>query len=112
MASTPVAQPSIPPPPESLAEQFHRLAAAWHQAVAHHSSSRIRYNHPAYREIIRLGPAAIPLLLHDLETKRRHWFVALEEITGVNPVPEGDRGVIDKMAEAWLRWGKENGYQW
>ena len=112
MASIPAEQPSVLPPPESIAEKFHRLAATWHQAVAHHSSSRIRYSHPAYQEIIRLGPPVVPLLLQDLETQRRHWFVALEEITGADPVPASDRGVIDRMAEAWLRWGKENGYQW
>ncbi len=97
---------------ESLEERFQRLASTWHQAVAHHSSSRVRYGHPAYQEIIRLGPAVVPLLLRDLEVNRRHWFAALTVLTGADPVPEGDAGKVAAMREAWLRWGKEQGHRW
>ena len=106
------AQPLPATPPESIAEKFQRLAAAWHKAVAYHSSTTVRNNHPAYREIIRLGPEVVPLLLRDLEDKHTHWFCALREITGADPVPESAAGNIPHMAEAWLRWAKEKGYQW
>jgi hypothetical protein len=106
---TPHAQP---PSGDNLEERFTRLATKWHQAVAHQSSSRVRDNHPAYQEIIRLGPPVVPLLLRDLERNRRHWFTALVAITGVNPVTREDAGDIPRMIEAWLRWGRENGYQW
>jgi hypothetical protein len=95
---------------ENIEERFARLAATWHRAVAHQSSSRLRDNHPAYQEIIRLGPPVVPLLLRDLEVNRRHWFTALTAITGVNPVPREDAGDIPRMIDAWLRWGRENGY--
>ena len=36
----------------------------------------------------------------------------LSAITGAHPVSEEDRGKIPKIADAWLRWGRENGYQW
>src|SRR6266849_3282276 len=85
---------SATPRAESVEEQFERLAAAWHKAVAHHSSSRIRDNHPAYQEIIGIGPAVVPLLLRDLDINRRHWFAALSAITGVDPVSEEDAGNI------------------
>lgn len=100
------------PPAEPLEDSFERLATQWHQAVAHHSSSSIRYNHPAYQEIIRLGEPVVPLLLRDLQTNRRHWFAALQAITGANPVPPEDAGKIDRMAEAWLEWGRRKGYRW
>lgn len=112
MASVPVRHTAEAPSTESLEERFQRLAAAWHQAVAHHSSSRIRDNHPAYQEIIRMGTAVVPLLLQDLATNRRHWFTALAVITGADPVPPEDAGNISRMTEAWLRWGREHGYQW
>ena len=112
MASIPVKPMPASQSAENLEERFQRLAAAWHRAVAHHSSSRIRDNHPAYQEIIAMGPTVVPLLLRDLETNRRHWFTALAAITGADPVPEEDAGDIPKMAAAWLRWGRENGYQW
>jgi hypothetical protein len=112
MASVPAKPPCATPSAETLAERFQRLAATWHEAVAHHSSSRLRYGHPAYQEIIALGPAVVPLLLRDLEVNRRHWFAALAAITGADPVPDTDAGKIAKMTEAWLRWGRENGYSW
>src|SRR5437763_16080588 len=112
MASIPVKQTSAGRPTENLDEKFQRLAEEWHQAVAHHFSSRIRDNHPAYREIIEMGSAVVPLLLRDLANNRRHWFAALTAITGANPVPNEDAGNIDKMAEAWLRRGREHGYCW
>lgn len=64
-----------------------------------------------YQRIIGLGPAVIPLLLHDLNQESpAHWFWALKSITGVDPVPNNDVGNIRKMSKAWLDWGKENNY--
>src|SRR5438309_12127348 len=97
---------------ESLRERFERLAASWEKAVAHHSAESIRTKHPAYQEIIALGPPVIPLLLRDMERRQRHWFAALGALTGVNPVAASDAGKISKMIQAWLQWGRENGYQW
>jgi hypothetical protein len=66
--------------------------------------------HPAYQEIIQLGPEVVPLLLRDLDETERHWFVALRALTGANPIPASAAGNIPKMIEAWRTWGKENGY--
>jgi hypothetical protein len=112
MAPVPVKETLSTESGESLQERFARLAESWHKAVAHHSSSRIRESHPAYQEIIRMGLPVVPLLLHDLEINRRHWFTALELITGADPVADEEAGVIPRMVAAWLRWGKDNGYQW
>jgi len=107
------AKGTVAPLPETMAEKFQRLANAWTAAVAHLSSSSKRENHPLYKEIIALGPAVVPLLLSDLATTTgRHWFTALSAITGADPVGEEDAGKILKMREAWLNWGKENGYRW
>lgn len=112
MASIPVQKPGASQPGETVEERFRRLAAAWHRAVAFHSSTTVRNNHPAYREIIDLGPEVVPLLLRDLEDNHTHWFCALREITGANPASGEDAGNVPKMAEAWLRWAKDSGYQW
>lgn len=103
---------AMAPVPETVEERFQRLANAWHDAVAHLSSSSKRENYPAYKEIIALGPPVVPFLLRDLEINHRHWFAALTAITGANPVPEEDAGKIREMTEVWLHWGKEHGYQW
>ena len=99
-------------PTESLAQRFQRLAADWHKAVGYHSSTTVRNHHPAYREVISLGPEVIPLLLRDLEDNHTHWFSALREITGADPIPESAAGNVPKMVDAWLRWAKDNGYRW
>lgn len=112
MSTVPVEKRPQTQPPETAEEHFRRLAGLWHAAVAHHSSSRVRYGHSAYQEIIGMGEAVVPLLLQDLEATGRHWFDALKTITGADPVPAEDAGKIAKMKEAWLRWGRENGYKW
>jgi hypothetical protein len=97
---------------DELRRRFDLLADDWERAVAYLSDSTLREAHPAYRAIVALGPAVVPLLLADLERTHRHWFAALAELTGANPVAPEDAGRIRRMAEAWVRWGRENGYAW
>jgi hypothetical protein len=65
---------------------------------------------PSYREIIGMGNQVVPWLLQELEREPGHWFNALAAITKADPVPAQDRGNVDKMTEAWLRWAKDNRY--
>ncbi len=107
------AKPALPAQPgETLDQRFRRLAATWEAETFYLSSMEAASRHPAYQEIIRLGKPAVPLLLRDLEATHRHWFIALATITGADPIPPAGAGNIPQMAEAWLRWGKANGYQW
>jgi hypothetical protein len=90
-------------------EDFNRLAAEWKsQTELLASPSRIAELH-AYQAIIALGPAAVPLILDELQHEPDHWFVALRRITGEDPVPKDARGDIDRMAQAWLDWGRRRG---
>lgn len=59
-----------------------------------------------------MGSPIIPLLLRELQKSSGHWHRALRQITGADPVPVAARGNMDKAAQAWLRWGKEQGYEW
>ena len=99
-------------PTESVEERFRRLAAVWRAETAYVSSSSELVAHPAFQEIVRIGPAAIPFLLRELANRTGHWHRVLRRITGVDPVLPADRGNIDKAREAWLQWGKEHGYKW
>ena len=112
MSSTPSKPPLAAPAAETVEERFRRLAGAWHRDTAYLSSMDAAERHPAYQEIIRLGPEVVPLLLRDLEENHTHWFGALQAITGANPVPAALGGNIRGMAEAWLRWARDKGYQW
>jgi hypothetical protein len=97
---------------KNLYLEFHSLARTWKQATSHSSSPAAIAMHPAYQRIIGMGPVAIPLILHELETEPHLWFWALKAITGEDPVQPGQRGKIREMAQAWLRWGNEHGFQW
>lgn len=112
MSTVPVKPASVGEPAESIEARFRRLAAAWTAETAYVSSTSDLVAHPAFQEIVGMGPAVIPLLLRELEKGTGHWHRALRRITGADPVPSADRGNVAKAAEAWLRWGKEHGYQW
>ena len=112
MSAIPAKDVSTIPAGETVEQQFRRLESSWMAEVGYHSSSTILINHPAFQEIISLGDAVVPLLLRDLEREPHLWVWALPRITGANPVEYADRGNIAKMSEAWVRWGKEQGYSW
>jgi hypothetical protein len=111
MATTPV-KPTPGTVAETVEDRFRRLAAAWHRDTDYLSSMDDADNHPAYQEITRLGSEVVPLLLRDLAENHTHWFGALEAITGARPAPPSAAGNVPRMVEAWLRWAKDNGYQW
>lgn len=88
-----------------LADEFKRLAERWKSDTEYDSSAVRIAMHPAYQRIIGMGRDALPLILRDLEETKSPWFWALHAITGEDPVPLEDRGYIDRMAQAWIRWG-------
>lgn len=90
--------------------RFLTLKTEWEAGTAHLSSITEIAMHPAYQQIIGMGTIAIPFILSDLKKKPGHWFWALKSITGEDPVQPKERGRIKQMTEAWLRWGKEQGY--
>lgn len=113
MASATAARPFPKYPPgereEELRRRFQALAQRWREETEFHSAASALFMHPAYQEIIGLGPAVLPLMLADLEKTRDHWFWALRAITGENPVPAEERGKVERMAERWVDWGRARG---
>jgi len=98
--------------PLSDAQKFYSLAEAWRQDIRFTSSLTQMILYPTYQRIIGMGFAAVPFLLRELERKPDHWFWALHAITGADPVQPEDRGKLRKMAEVWLKWGKEQRLTW
>ena len=90
--------------------RFLTLKARWESETAVLSSISEIAMHPAYQQIIGMGATAIPLILSEMRKKTGHWFWALKSITGEDPVKPEHRGRIKEMTEAWLRWGKKQGY--
>jgi ribosomal protein L5 len=91
---------------------FETLASEWKEQVSGSSFVAEKTSHPAYQKIIEMGQVVVPFLLRELEQKPTHWFEALKAITGANPVQPEQRGRTKQMAQAWLQWGREQGYEW
>ena len=109
MASPKAIDQSAPSAAE-LERAFAELAGEWRSQTAAMSSASQMARHPAYQRIIGLGEAVVPLILRELERRPDHWFRALREITGDNPVALEDAGKVRKMADAWLAYGRARGY--
>ncbi|MGA2684038.1 MAG: hypothetical protein ABSF51_03195 [Verrucomicrobiota bacterium] len=92
-------------------DQFKALAKKWKSETNGYSSVASMVMHPAYLEIISHGEKMIPFILRDLQVKPNHWFIALKALAkNYSPVKPEDAGNIKKMTEAWIAWGRENGY--
>lgn len=90
--------------------KFRALVRRWKKDTEADSSIARMVRHPAYRQIIEMGEAAVPLLLAELKREPDFWFVALREITGVNPAPPEAAGKVELLAQSWIEWGREKGY--
>jgi len=90
--------------------EFDRCARRWKKETAFKSSISDIAMNPSYQRIIGMGKDALPFIFNELEREPDEWFWALMAITDENPVKPEERGYIDKMAKAWLRWAKEKGF--
>jgi len=95
-----------------LEKKFARLRDQWKAERGPESSTLRMVMHQAYQTIIGMGQAVIPLLLHELATGLHSWFWALRSITEADPVKPEERGDGGAMANAWLEWGRQQGYKW
>lgn len=93
-----------------LHERFAQLAAEWKEKSRHMSNTAQMAMLKPYQQIIGLGEPAVPLILQELQREPDHWFWALEAIAQVNPVPPEAAGRVQQMADAWITWGKQQGY--
>lgn len=106
--TTPTTSPPVPK--ADLRARFDQLVAHWKAESLYLSNSARMARLESYQEIIAFGAAAVPLILAELQRQPDHWFKALETITGEDPVPSEARGKVGEMADAWIAWGKQQGY--
>jgi len=93
-----------------MRESFLELADQWENETLLLSSSDLAAEHPAHRKIVSMGEPAVPLILERMRSQGGHWFDALHQITGADPVEPAAHGNIAAIQEAWLKWGDANGY--
>jgi hypothetical protein len=102
-----------PEPPIVFAmSRFNALKNIWKKETFYISSITEKCNHWAYQQIIGMGREVVPFILKELESNLDHWFSALCEITGINPVPSESQGKVKEMTFAWLEWARKNGISW
>jgi hypothetical protein len=100
------AVPAASPDP-ALERKFRSLVAEWKADRRPSSTARDIALHPAYLRIIGIGPAALPLILSDLQKDSSQWFVALYAIAGEDAA-RAETTTTGAVA-AWLKWGKAHG---
>lgn len=89
--------------------QFKTQVSEWKDDTKFCSSPEAAAAHPAYRRIIGMGPAAVPLILAEMQREPDLWFDALTAITGEQPVREEHAGDIEAMCADWIAWGRRYG---
>ena len=91
-------------------QRFNELADRWREETFFLSRSDLKNAHPALQEIISMGPPMVPLILERMRSQGGHWFEALQQLTGEDPISPADYGKIAAMQNSWLQWGERNGY--
>src|SRR5437016_3587487 len=94
----------------NVRERFQHLAAEWKKQSRYLSNSAQMAMLKPYQRIIGMGLPVVPLILEELQREPDQWFWALESITETNPVPPEAAGKVRLMAQAWIDWGRQNGF--
>jgi hypothetical protein len=95
-------------PSADLVSEFNWHVQKWKIDTRHFSSVRAMVSHPSYRRIMGMGKDGLPLLLQELNRQPNHWLVALNAMTGLDPVPVG--ATFNEAVSVWLDWGRKNGH--
>jgi len=90
-------------------QRFEELANEWLRETRFDSDPVDKFLHPSHFKIVGMGPRILPLLLKEAEKMSGHWFVALNAVSPVNPVPPEYEVSLEATTHAWLDWGKREG---
>ncbi|GEM_PF-1384769 len=98
----------------SVEKRFKTLVKQWRAETGMLSSIAEKTMHPAYLQIISMGPMALPLVLKELRDRGGHWYYCLEALANVlgkpNPGLGDDSGDMARLKAVWLDWGEREGY--
>jgi len=98
-------------PPAILTRvEFNRIASKIMEDTKYSSNVNDIVNHPEHKKLIEAGDIVIKYILQDIQKEPEHWFLTLYLLTGEIVIKEEHRGIVPKMTEDWVNWGKENGY--
>jgi hypothetical protein len=93
---------------KNLQQEFNLLSTRWKSETESLSSIKKKITHPDYLKIIEMGSEVIPIILQSLLKDPDHWFVALNKISGENPISYG--ASFQDAVIGWLQWGQSKGF--
>lgn len=96
-------QPLVEPPINARALfklNYHR----WLDDSEFDSLPEMMREHESYQAIVGRGERVLPLIAAEMRRHPSFIFLALEDITGENPVPEWALGNLEATTSAWLAW--------
>lgn len=108
--STPPVSYSYDASKEDYIARFTRLVDQWRYQTIYSSFVEEKTKHSAFKQIVAIGQDAIPLILREIYVRSDFLYLALQMITGENPVPQRDRGKVHAAVDAWIEWGRRSGY--
>jgi hypothetical protein len=91
-----------------LRKEFVYYCSIWKSETIYLSSILEITNNSSYRAIIGMGSDVIPLILNDLKSNDNHWFSALKQLTGENPIKDEHKGIFSLMKNDWFQWANEH----
>lgn len=95
-----------------VSEYYTEAKKRWEEETAFSSSLTDIESSPALSEIVNIGWRAVPFIVKDLRQEPSLLFIALQKITGHNPVLNEHRGNIEFMTNDWLKWATEQNIHW
>lgn len=88
---------------KELEGRFEALSRQWKRETGHFSVIARRYQHPAYKSILEMKSAVVPLILKELRREPDRWFAALQALTGENPAKDAIN--FYEAVDNWIAWG-------
>src|SRR5947209_27453 len=90
-----------------IKSRIEALASEWgeHCHQTWFSSNLSHYlDHPAYRELVALGPEAVPIIMDHYRRDDLPWEFVLQEITGVRMIDDLSAYNPTEVRQRWLDW--------
>ncbi|GAA2127565.1 hypothetical protein [Nocardioides bigeumensis] len=98
-----------PPRPDGLQRsnvevfaQFSDLRDEWLAATEMVSNVQQMTMHPAYQQMIGLGPQVVPFMIDELRSGPQHYYWALAAIVGTDHGTGAD--TMREAAQKWVEW--------
>ena len=88
--------------------RFRKLVEKWRAQTIYMSSIDEIVEHPAFQEIVAMGEDIIPEILGEIRYQPDLLFLALQIITGENPMSQTGKGDVLAAVDAWLQWANRN----